>query len=114
MPLEIQKKMLYNIGTAIILEGIILKMKAVITVTGRDSVGIISLVSTECAASNANILEISQTVLSEYFAMIMLVDVENLKIPFIEFADRLTELGRARNLDIHVMHEDIFNSMHRI
>lgn len=89
-------------------------MKSVITVTGRDSVGIIALVSTECAAAGANILEISQSVLSEYFAMIMLADVGNLKIPFVEFSDRLGELGHTRGLEIHVMHEDIFNSMHRI
>ncbi|MDD7675017.1 MAG: ACT domain-containing protein [Eubacteriales bacterium] len=89
-------------------------MKAVITVTGKDSVGIIALVSSECAVYDANILEISQSVLSEYFAMIMLAEVSNLKIPFIEFADRLHELGHTRGLDIHVMHEDIFNSMHRI
>lgn len=89
-------------------------MKAVITVTGRDSVGIIALVSTECAAYDANIVEISQSVLSEYFAMIMLADVGSLKIPFAQFADRLNELGHTRGLDIHVMHEDIFNSMHRI
>lgn len=89
-------------------------MKAVITVTGKDSVGIIALVSTECAAYDANILEISQSVLSEYFAMIMLTDVGRIKIPFVEFSDRLSELGRAKGLDIRVMHEDIFNSMHRI
>jgi ACT domain-containing protein len=89
-------------------------MKAVITVTGKDSVGIIALVSTECAAYDANIIEISQSVLNEYFAMIMLADVGKLKISFIEFADRLSELGKAKGLDIHVMHEDIFNSMHRI
>ncbi len=89
-------------------------MKAVITVTGRDSVGIIALVSSECAVYDANIIEISQSVLSEYFAMIMLAEVSSLKIPFIEFAERLEELGHTRGLDIHVMHEDIFNSMHRI
>ena len=89
-------------------------MKAVITVTGKDSVGIIAQVSTECAAAGANILEISQSVLSEYFAMIMLADVGDLKLSFVEFADRLGELGRSRGLQIHVMHEDIFNSMHRI
>ncbi|MBQ9080960.1 MAG: ACT domain-containing protein [Clostridia bacterium] len=89
-------------------------MKAVITVTGKDSVGIIALVSSECAVYDANILEISQSVLSEYFAMIMLADVSRLKIPFGDFADKLNKLGAERGLDIHVMHEDIFNSMHRI
>ena len=89
-------------------------MKAVITVTGKDSVGIIAQVSNECAAYDANILEISQSVLSEYFAMIMLADVSALKIPFIEFADKLAKLGEQRGLEIHAMHEDIFNSMHKI
>jgi ACT domain-containing protein len=89
-------------------------MKAVITVTGKDCVGIIAMVSNECAAYDANIIEISQSVLDEYFAMIMLADVSNLKIPFNTFSDRLTELGRARGLDIRAMHEDIFNTMHRI
>lgn len=89
-------------------------MKAVITVTGKDSVGIIAKVSAECAECAANILEISQSVLSEYFAMIMLIDVGSLTIPFIEFSDRLAAMGKPRGLEIHVMHEDIFNSMHRI
>lgn len=89
-------------------------MKAVITVTGKDSVGIIARVSAECALCDANILEISQSVLSEYFAMIMLADVTSLKIPFIDFVDRLSSIGRERGLEIHTMHEDIFNSMHKI
>lgn len=89
-------------------------MKAVITVTGKDSVGIIAKVSTECAQHGANIVDISQSVLSEYFAMIMLADIEGLAVPFADFVDRLAELGRTMGLDIHVMHEDIFNSMHNI
>ena len=89
-------------------------MKAVITVTGKDSVGIIALVSSECAVYDANILEISQSVLSEYFAMIMLADVTSLKIPFIDFVEKLAAIGKERGLEIHVMHEDIFNSMHKI
>ena len=89
-------------------------MKAVITATGKDSVGIIALVSSECAVYYANILEISQSVLSEYFAMIMLADVSKLAIPFGDFADKMRKLGESRGLEIHAMHEDIFNSMHRI
>ena len=89
-------------------------MKAVITVTGKDSVGIIALVSSECAVYDANIIEISQSVLSEYFAMIMLADVSKLTIPFGDFADKMRKLGESRGLEIHAMHEDIFNSMHRI
>ena len=89
-------------------------MKAVITVTGRDNIGIIARVSTECAKYGANILDISQSVMREYFAMIMLADIDNLNIPFADFVDHLTALGKAQNLDIHTMHEEIFNTMHRI
>jgi UPF0237 protein vvad_PD3115 len=89
-------------------------MKAVVSVIGRDSVGIIAKVSAGCAECGANILDISQTVLNQYFTMIMIVDIRNLTIPFDGFVDRMAALGRNDGLDIHVMHEDIFNSMHRI
>ena len=89
-------------------------MKAVITVTGKDSVGIIAKVSAECAKYDANIVDISQSVLSEYFAMIMLADIDGLKVSFSEFVDIMSELGRERALSINVMHEDIFNTMHHI
>ena len=89
-------------------------MKAVITVVGRDSVGIIAKVSAICAEKNANIIDISQSVMKEYFAMIMVADIDMLNIPFTEFVDLLAEFGRSRGLDCRVMHEDVFNSMHRI
>ncbi len=89
-------------------------MKAVISVTGRDSMGIIAKVSATCAEHKANIVDISQSVLSEYFAMIMVVDISTLTIPFASFIDEMTELGEKNNLVIHTMHEDIFNSMHNI
>lgn len=89
-------------------------MKAVVTVTGKDSVGIIALVSAACADRDANILEISQSVLREYFAMIMLVDISGLKGDFADFADMLAGLGREQGLDIRAMHEDIFQAMHHI
>ena len=89
-------------------------MKAVVTVTGKDTVGIIAAVSAECAKFGGNIVEISQSVLHEYFAMIMLVDIEGLSVPFADFADALATLGKGKNLYIRAMHEDIFNSMHRI
>ncbi|HAN20706.1 MAG TPA: ACT domain-containing protein [Clostridiales bacterium] len=89
-------------------------MKAVITVTGKDNVGIIAKVSTFCSQYEANILDISQTVLQDYFAMMMLVDVSTLSLEFGAFTDKLDTLGSANNLKIHTMHEDIFNSMHRI
>ncbi|HBL84125.1 MAG: hypothetical protein A2Y17_12735 [Clostridiales bacterium GWF2_38_85] len=89
-------------------------MKAVITVTGKDNVGIIAKVSNECAKFGVNILDISQSVLKEYFAMIMIVEINDLNIDFGKFVDEMTELGKQNNLQIHTMHEDIFNSMHKI
>ena len=89
-------------------------MKAVVTVTAKDSKGIIAKVSTKCAEVGANILEISQSVLKEYFAMIMLTELDGLTVDFVEFADKLKASGRENGVEISVMHEDIFNTMHRI
>ncbi len=88
--------------------------KAVITVTGKDAVGIIAQVSAECAECHANIIDITQSVMSEYFAMIMLVEIDGLTIKFADFADRLEAIGKARGLVISAVHEDIFNTMHHI
>lgn len=89
-------------------------MKAVITVTGKDTVGIIADVSAICAKHQANIVDITQSVISEYFAMIMLADIDNLNIGFADFVDTLATLGKTKGLAIHTMHEDIFNTMHHI
>lgn len=89
-------------------------MKAVITVVGHDTKGIIAKVSAKCAERGANITEISQSVLKEYFAMIMVIDITDLNIAFTEFVDEMRKLGEESSLDIRAMHEDIFNSMHRI
>ncbi|MBE6634864.1 MAG: ACT domain-containing protein [Ruminococcaceae bacterium] len=89
-------------------------MKAIITVTGKDKVGIISLVSTECAKNGANIIDISQTVMKEFFAMTMLVEIDGLADRFASFASDMQKMGIENGVDIRVMHEDIFNSMHRI
>ena len=89
-------------------------MRAVLTVIGKDTVGILAKVSAESAKDNANIIEVTQSVLQVLFAMIMLVDIQNLSVPFAELSDEMTALGENLNLSIHVMHEDIFNSMHRI
>ena len=89
-------------------------MKAVITVTGKDTKGIIAKVSSRCADFGANIIDISQSVLKEYFAMIMLVDIDGIKIPFGDFVDRMKVLGESAGLQISTMHEDIFNTMHHI
>lgn len=89
-------------------------MKAVITVIGKDMVGILAKVSTACAARNANVIEVTQSVLQDLFAMIMLVDIAGLDCDFSEFVKSLEALGGELGLSIHAMHEDIFNSMHRI
>lgn len=89
-------------------------MNAIITVVGQDSKGIIAKVSAKCAEAGANIVEISQSVLKEYFAMIMVIDISEIRMPFTSFVDEMKLLGEAAGLDIRTMHEDIFNSMHRI
>lgn len=89
-------------------------MRAVITVTGKDTVGILARVSTLCANYNANVIEVSQTVLQDMFAMIMMVDISRISCGLSELASIMKQEGEAHNLVIHVMHEDIFNSMHRI
>ena len=89
-------------------------MKAVVTVTGKDKVGIIARASAECAKYGANIVDISQTVLDEYFAMIMLVSLDGLSVDFSAFADAISKAGGEMGVDIRAMHEDIFNTMHRI
>ena len=89
-------------------------MKAVITVVGHDSIGIIAGVSAACAEFGVNINEITQSVLSDYFVMIMIVDIDGLTRDFSEFVDEMEKHGAERNLEIHVMHENIFDSMHEI
>ena len=89
-------------------------MKAVVTVVGQDTTGIIAKVSGSCAEAGANIVEISQSVLKEYFAMVMVIDITALNIPFTDFVDVMRKLGEDNFLDIRAMHEDIFNSMHKI
>lgn len=89
-------------------------MKAVATVTGKDKVGIIAMASLECAKYGVNIVDISQTVMKEYFAMIMLLELDGMEVDFSAFADAMRERGKDAGVDIRVMHEDIFNSMHKI
>ena len=102
------------IGLYIYKERAIGPMNAVITVIGRDQVGIIASVSAKCADFGANILEITQSVLDKYFAMIMIADIDRLCVDFAAFADALAALGREKGLEIRCMHEDIFDSMHTI
>ena len=89
-------------------------MKAVISVTGKDGVGIVAKVSTKCAEYGANIIDISQTVLDGYFVMIMITNVDAINVKFGDFVDNMADFGKENGLQINTMHEDIFNSMHRI
>lgn len=87
-------------------------MKAVITVIGKDMVGILAKTSTACANANANVTEVTQSILDKYFAMIMLVDIDHLNCSLEELERSINEA--VPTMTVHVMHEDIFNSMHRI
>lgn len=89
-------------------------MKAVITVIGKDQVGIIASVSAKCAEYRANITEITQSVLDKYFAMIMIAEIDDLSADFSAFTDALAALGKETGLEIRCMHEDIFDAMHKI
>ena len=89
-------------------------MRAIVTVLGKDRVGIMSLVCALLAQHNINILDISQTVLQEYFTMVMLVDTTACDKSIVEISQLLEDAGRERNLSIRIQREDIFNAMHRI
>jgi ACT domain-containing protein len=89
-------------------------MKAVVSVIGKDGVGIMSNVSTKCAEVKANIVDVSQTIMQEMFCMVMLVEIDKLDVEYTSFVDEMEAYGKSLGLTIHVMHEDIFNSMHTI
>lgn len=87
-------------------------MKAVITVVGKDMVGILARVSAACAEMNANVLEVTQSILDGYFCMVMVVDISKVD-DGVEGLDSKLK-SEVPDMVVHVMHEDIFNSMHRI
>ena len=89
-------------------------MKAIIAVIGQDRVGILAKISAVCAEKNASVDDVNQTVMQNYFAMTMLVDISTLNCSFRNLTEALTETGQQIGMKVHVMHEDIFNSMHRI
>ena len=89
-------------------------MKAIITVIGKDTVGILAKVSGACSSANVNIVEVTQSVLQDMFAMIMLVDISAINTDFAKLVGSMDSLGKQLGLSIHTMHEDIFNSMHTI
>lgn len=89
-------------------------MKAVITVVGKDRVGIIAAVSTALADNAVNILDISQTILQDYFTMIMLVELDAECIAIAELAEKLNTVGEALGVQVRIQHDAIFTAMHRI
>ena len=89
-------------------------MRAVVTVTGKDKKGIIAQVSTFLSQKGANIEDISQTILGEYFAMIMIVEMSDAKEEIAVLSQQCAELGKQIGMTIYVQHEDIFNAMHSI
>ncbi len=89
-------------------------MKAIITVVGKDTVGILAKVSTACADADVNIIEVTQSVLQDMFAMTMMVEIDKSALGLDALREKLEKVGEETNTKIHVMHEDIFNSMHKI
>ena len=89
-------------------------MKAVVTVVGKDRVGIIASVCTALAGFDVNVLDINQTVMQGYFTMMMVVEVSMCNVPLAELVTKMDELGRGMGLSIRVQREDIFEAMHRI
>lgn len=88
--------------------------KTIITVVGKDTVGIIAAVCTYLAENKVNIMDISQTIVQDYFNMMMIVDCNQAVKPVNELADGLDLIGEKIGVSIRMQHEDIFNSMHRI
>ena len=89
-------------------------MKAIVTVVGKDRVGIIASVCIKLAEYNVNVLDITQTVLQDYFTMMMVVDVSKCTIPVAELVELLDAQGKEMHLSIRLQREDIFEAMHTI
>lgn len=89
-------------------------MKAIVTVVGKDQVGIIAGVCIKLAEYNVNVLDISQTVMQGYFTMMMVVDVSSCNVPLAELCGAMEASGKEKGLSIRVQREDIFEAMHRI
>jgi ACT domain-containing protein len=89
-------------------------MRAIVSVIGKDKVGIIASVCQLLSKYQVNVLDISQTILEDYFTMIMIVDASKATVPFAEFVEVLEQEGKKMDLSIHAQREEIFNAMHRI
>ena len=90
------------------------KNTAVITVLGKDRVGIIAGISNLLAEYSININDISQTIMDDVFTMIMMVDLMDVKIEDSDISDKLKEFGKENGLSVTIQHTDLFNAMHRI
>ena len=88
--------------------------RTIITVVGKDTKGIIAKVCTYLADNNVNILDISQTIVQEYFNMMMIVDMTTMEKPFVQASDELTKLGESVGVQVKCQREEIFDVMHRI
>lgn len=88
--------------------------RTIITVVGKDAVGIIASVCTYLAENRANILDISQTIVQEYFNMMMIADLSQVEKPFEEFANELAAIGTSLGVQVKCQREEIFDKMHRI
>ena len=89
-------------------------MRAVLTVIGKDGIGILAKVSTKCAQYCANIADVNQTIMQDMFCMVMLVEIDKLSVEYTDFVEIMEQYGNELQMKIHVMHEDIFHSMHTI
>ena len=89
-------------------------MKAIVTVVGKDRVGIIAGVCTALAKFNVNVLDINQTVMQGYFTMMMVVDVSECSVPLAELCKAMDAKGQEMGVSIRVQREDIFEAMHRV
>ncbi|MEG1537456.1 MAG: ACT domain-containing protein [Clostridiales bacterium] len=89
-------------------------MKAVISVVGKDRTGILAKVSGKCYELEANIIDVTQTIMEDLFVMVMLAEIDHINCDYQRFVAYFMELGEENSLKIHVMNEDIFNAMHHI
>lgn len=89
-------------------------MKAVVSVIGKDKIGILAMIANECANASINILDVSQTIVDGMFTMTMSVDFSSLSESLDTFSTHMEEMGKEKGLVIRVMHQDIFDSMHKI
>ena len=89
-------------------------MRAVITIVGKDAVGILAKTANVCAGHNANIVDVTQTVMGDIFSMVMLAEIDKLEGSIASLAEDIEKILEGQGLVSHVMHEDIFNAMHRI